>query len=314
MKHVLKKMLTLIITLLIVSFITFLIFEIIPGDPAVSILGTDATKETVSALNKELGLDKPFFIRYVNWLTGFVSGDLGISYTYKMSVAKLVGQRIPITLALTVMSVFIILFVGIPLGVISGRKEGSIIDFSTNFISQLLMSVPPFFMGIILTIIFGVTLNWFNPGGYVGYKDNFSGFLKFMIFPALAVAIPKIAMVIKFLRGSTIIEFKSDYVVTARGKGIGELRVMFVHVLKNALIPVITFMGVVVADIVAGSIVVEQVFAIPGMGRLLISSIGNRDYPVISVIIVYIAAIVVITNFLVDELYYIIDPRLKKNS
>ncbi len=173
------------------------------------------------------------------------------------------------------------------------------------------MAVPAFFLGIIITLIFGRILRWFSPGGYVSPGEDFFGYLSYMLFPAISVAIPKIAMTVKFLKTSVLRELKLDYVRTARSKGNTERAILWGHVLKNALIPVITFMGMVVADVLAGSIVVEQVFNLPGVGRLLITAISNRDYPVVEAVVVYIASVVLIVNFIVDLLYQKVDPRVR---
>lgn len=184
-------------------------------------------------------------------------------------------------------------------------------DRIITLLTQFLMAVPAFFLGIILTLVFGVVLRWFVPGSYVAPTENFGGYLRYLIFPAIAIAIPKIAMTVKFLKTSVIRELKLDYVRTARSKGNMEHAVLWKHVLKNALIPVITFMGMVIADVLAGSIVIEQVFNLPGVGRLLVVAIGNRDYPVVQAIVIYIASVVLIINFIVDLLYQKVDPRIR---
>lgn len=311
MKYLLKKIGTLIITLLTVSFLTFLVFQIIPGDSVLASLGTDATKETVETMREELGLNDPLLVRYGNWLSGIVKGDFGISTKYQQPVTTIIKDRLPVTVWLAALSLIIILLLSIPIGILSARKQGTLIDKGILLLTQINMAIPPFFLGILITLIFGVILNWFTPGKYISYADNFIKFLGFLLFPAITIAIPKIAMVIRFLRSSMIRQLDEDYVRTAYSKGNKEGNVLYLHVLKNAFIPVITFMGMIIADVLAGSIIVEQVFSIPGLGRFLVVSISNRDFPVVQAIVMYIAFVVIVINFMIDIIYQYIDPRIR---
>lgn len=309
-----KKIITLIITLLLISFAAFLAFQIIPGDPAAAVLGIDATEQQLEALRREMGLDRPLVVRYISWVWNFVHGDLGQSYHYNTTVSGLLAGKLPVTLALTALSFAFILAFSVPLGMIMARFADTRFGKAMNVGNQTLMSVPSFFLGVLLILVFGLILKWFTPGEYISYTESITGFLGYLVAPAMAVAIPKSAMVIKFLRNSVLEQRRSDYVRTAYSKGNTDNRVLFVHVLKNACIPVITILGMMIADTMAGSIVVEQVFNLPGLGRLLVSSIGNRDYPVVQAIIVYIASAVVIVNFIVDMIYRIADPRIRDVS
>lgn len=312
MKYIIKKIMTLIITLLLISLIVFAAFSVIPGDAVVTRLGTDATQEQIDALREEMGLNDPLPVRYVNWLADAVRGDFGESYQYSgTTVSSLLADRLPVTVLLAILSLILILVVSIPLGIISARHAGGWLDTLINQGSQVAMAIPSFFLGMILTYIFGLVLHWFQPGAFVQPSESFWGCIQSLIFPAIAVAVPKIAMVIKFLRNSILSELDKDYVRTAYSKGNKEKRVLYKHVFRNALIPVLTFLAMVIAEILAGSLVVEQVFSIPGMGQLLITSISNRDYPVVQAIVVYITAVVVIVNFIVDMLYHYVDPRVK---
>lgn len=311
-----KKTVTLIMTLFLVSVAAFLAFQIIPGDVVGSILGTEATPEREAKLREELGFNDPPVVRYMNWITGVLRGDLGKSWRYSksmnemMPVAELIGDKLPVTLWLAVLSVLLIVIVSVPLGVFWAKSRGRAADAVFSVLTQTAMAVPSFFLGILVTYLFGMVLRWFTPGGYVSYQDNFVGFLGYLIFPALSVAVPKIAMTARFLRNSLLTEMSSDYVRTARSKGCTEQRVMYGHVLRNALMPVVTFLGMIIAEIVAGSIVVEQVFGLPGVGRLLISSISTRDLPVVEILVLYITAVVIVVYFLVDIVYRMIDPRI----
>ena len=311
MKYLLKKTGTLIITLLIVSFLTFLAFDVIPGDAARSKLGTEATQEQVEALQEEMGLNDPVPVQYGRWLKGLVTGDLGESYSYSMPVWELLRDKRPITAALTVMSFLLILLLSVPLGIFTAQREGTWADRILMVLDQVAMSVPGFFWGILITLLFGLILKWFTPGAYVPITESFGGFLGYLIAPSVAIALPRCAMGVKMLRSSVLTQLEKDYVRTAYARGNGRRRIMYRHVLKNALLPVLTFWGMTIADIVANSIIIEQVFTIPGMGSLLITSISNRDYPVALGIIVLIAFFVIVVNFLVDILYGRIDPRIR---
>lgn len=318
MRYFAKKLFTLIMTLFIVSVAAFLAFQIIPGDVVGSILGTEATPEREEQLREELGLNDPPVVRYVNWMTDVLQGDLGESYRYSksmnemMPVAELIGDKLPVTLWLAALSLVIIVVVSIPLGVFWAKSRNRFVDATMNVLSQTTMAVPAFFLGILVTYLFGMVLKWFVPGGYISYEENFGGFLNYLLFPAVSVAIPKIAMTARFLRNSMLTEMNADYVRTARSKGCTDRQVMYGHVLRNALMPVVTFLGMIIAEIVAGSIVVEQVFGLPGVGRLLISSISTRDLPVVQILVMYITAVVIIVYFLVDILYRVIDPRISR--
>lgn len=311
MKYMLKKLGILLATLFIVSLLSFLAFQVIPGDAALSMLGTEATPERLSALQEELGLNEPLPLRFLDWLIHFVRGDMGISYSYRMPVEDLILNKIPITLTLGFMSFLMILAISIPLGIYAARYTGRWADRLICAAGQVVMAVPAFFLGILFTYIFGLILRLFTPGGYVSYESDVLGFLGYLIVPAFAIALPKAAMAVRLLRASLLREMKKDYVRTAYSRGNGTRSVFYRHVLKNAVIPVITFLAMTLADILAGSLIIEQVFSIPGLGRMLVSSISNRDYPVVQAIIVCIAFVIVFINFLADLLYRTMDPRIR---
>lgn len=311
MKFYLKKLITLIITLIFVSFITFFAFQVIPGDSAIAKLGIDATEEQIQELRESMGLNDPTFVRYGRFLKGAVTGDFGTSTQYNVSVTSLLADRLPVTAWLAALSVLFMVVISLPLGLICARKEDGFIDRFITFLSQTFMAVPPFFLGILISLLFGIILKWFVPGRFVPISQDFGAFLSYMVFPALAVSIPKVAMLTKFLKTSLLRELSYDYVRTARSKGLKKKQIMTKHVLKNALIPVITFLGMMIADALAGSIIVEQVFNLPGMGRMLVSAIANRDFSVVSAAVLYIAGIVIIINFVVDMTYQKVDPRVR---
>lgn len=310
MKYVIKKIITMLITLFAVSALVFFAFSIIPGNPAVAKLGTEATEESIAKLTAEMGLDRPVMERFGEWILGILKGDFGTSYSYNQSVKSLLAEKIVVTMLLSLLAILITVVLSFPLGIYTARKSDSRIDIILTGINQFIMSIPPFFSGILITLIFGVIFKWFTPGGFISYKKDFWGCVGYLFFPALSIALPKISMVVKLLKDTALSEADKDYVRTAYSRGNRTKAVFYKHVLKNAIIPVITFLGMTFADIIAGSIIVEQVFSVPGLGRILLTSISGRDYPVVEAIILLLAVMVVISNLLVDLLYKKLDPRI----
>ena len=305
-------------TLFLVSVAAFLAFQVIPGDVVTSILGSEATPEREEQLRVELGFNKSPVWRYADWAGAVLHGDFGVSYRYSknmnemMPVKELIGDKLPVTLLLAVISMVLIVLVSIPLGVLWARSRNPILDGLLGVITQITMAIPAFFLGILVTFVFGIVLRFFTPGAYVSYQDNFRGFLRYLIFPAVSIALPRIAMTARFLRNSMLTELKADYVRTAKSKGCSRRRIVYGHVLRNAMMPVLTFLGMMIAETLAGSIVVEQVFGLPGIGRLLISSVSTRDFPVVEILILYITFVVIFVYFLVDILYRVLDPRISE--
>ncbi len=312
MKTILKKLIALIITLFMVSVLAFLAFQIIPGDPTTKMLGTEATPDAIAALRSELGLDRPVMTRYFDWLGSFLSGDMGISYSYRMPVGEMIAQKLPVTALLTLLSFLFTVGLSIPLGTLAGSVRSKLLDRCITVTDQILMSVPPFFLGILACYLCGIVLKLFTPGGYVSLENDFWGCVGYLVFPALSIAIPRAAMTVKMLRSSIYKELRQDYVRTAQSRGAGRWSILFRHVLKNALIPVITFLAVSMAEILTGSIIVEQVFTVPGIGRLLLASIGSRDFPVVQAIVVLLATWIVVVNYLADLLNLLVDPRIRR--
>ena len=310
MKYNLKKLCTLLITVFVISFLAFAAFQII-GDPIGHLLGTEATPEAEAALREQLGFNRPIPVRYFEWLTGFIKGDFGTSYSYNMPLYDMVIPKLGITISLTVFAFLLTVVISIPLGVYQVRKENSAFDRIMTVINQIVMSIPPFFIGILLTCIFGLALRFFTPGLYVSWSDSPLGFVFYLFFPALSIAIPRVAQVVKMLRSNVLEQMKSEYVYTAYSRGMNRRRVLEVHALRNAMIPVATFLAVSLSEMLAASIIIEQIFSIPGIGRLLLSSIGNRDFPVVLAIVVILALWVILVNFAADVLYQFIDPRIK---
>lgn len=311
MQYALKKTGVLIATLLLVSMLAFLAFQIIPGDPTTMLLGTEYTPERAEALRRQLGLDRNVFVRYFEWLEGVLRGDLGRSYSYDMPVGDVLRGKIAVTAALSLLSWVIVTAVSVPLGIALARYQNKPFGRIGVSLNQVFMAIPSFFLGILFTLVFGLILRWFVPGRFVPFSHGFRDAMGYLVCPAFAISVPKIAKVTKLLRSAILGEMQRDYVLTAYSHGNSRWMVIRDHVLRNALLPVVTYLAMSLADIVASSIIVEQVFVIPGLGRLLISSISTRDYPVALCIVVLIASVVVVMNYLADLLTQMIDPRVR---
>ena len=311
MKFALKRILQFVLTMVIVSFLAFVAFDVISGDPATALLGTEATEEALAALRAEMGLDRPLLVRYGEWLTGFFTADLGTSYVYHQSVSEIIAPKIAVTLLLSFVSFLMILLISIPLGLSAAKRSGGALEAGSSALNQFFMAVPPFFTGMLLSYVFGVSLKWFMPGIFPDLHTDLPGAMTHIFFAAIAIAVPRTAMTVRMLKSTIQSEMRRDYVRTAISRGNDRSAVLRVHVLKNSLVPVITFLAQTMAEIVAGGIVVEQVFSIPGLGRMLVASISNRDYPMVQAIIVILALWVVLSGTIADLVNQRIDPRLR---
>ncbi len=312
MKYIIKKIITLIVALFLISVIVFLAFSVLPADASIAKLGQNATPERIAQLREQMGLDKPVFERYFWWLANAVHGDFGESFQYTgVKVTDLFADRLPTTGFLSLISFLIIIIISLPAGTFAAKIRSGAGRGAMTAVTQITMGVPSFFLGVLITYFFSILLQWFSIGKYATPEENFFASVGYLFFPALAIALPKAAMMVKFLTASIKSELHKDYVRTAYSKGATRNDVLFGHVLKNAMVPVITFMGIIVAEIVAGSIVVEQVFSVPGIGTLLITAITNRDYPVVEAVVLLIAFFIIVVNFMVDVIYKIVDPRVR---
>jgi ABC-type dipeptide/oligopeptide/nickel transport system permease component len=307
-----KRLAITLLTLFLVSFFTFAAFRLIPGDPALLALGIEASEEQLTALRTEMGLDRSYFEQYFSWLGKFLTGNLGSSARFRgESVSALVAERLPVTFSLALLSLIMILLIAVPLAIMPVKNENGITGRALDTWIAVTISFPGFFLGVLFIWIFGLVFRLFVPGAYVDYRDNFLAFTGCLVFPALAVAIPNAAVLVKFLRGAIFTQLESDYARAALSKGNTRRGVLRKHALKNAAIPAITTLGMIVAEIFSGSIVIEQVFGIPGIGRLLIASITSRDFAVVQTLVVYIAFVVVLANALADIAIRILDPRIR---
>ena len=313
MNFIIRRIVIAIITVFLVSILCFLAFSVIRGDPATYLAGINASQEQLSVLREEMGLNKNVIVRYFDWLSKFVTGRAGVAVSFRgEAISTLISQRLPITITLALLSLFFVLLISIPVSLLTVNKKDGVLDGIINFLTAAGLSTPGFFMGMLFIFIFGFGLKLFIPGEYIDYNENFWGFLRCLCFPALAISIPNAAILVKFLRGSLFAELRSEYVTMARSKGAGGLYILRKHVLKNALLPAVTIFAMIIAEVFSGSIIIEQVFTIPGLGRLLISAISSRDYPLIQSLMVYIAFIIIAANTLADIAIMIIDPRIRE--
>ncbi|HHX38180.1 MAG TPA: ABC transporter permease [Clostridiaceae bacterium] len=308
--YLLRKLRDTVFTLLLVSIIVFIIFALIPGNPARIIAGVNAAPEKVAFIEAELGLDQPLPVRFINYLAGLVTGNPGMSLRFHVPVTELIGDAAPITLGLAFYAFFIIIILAIPLGLIAARRPGGVVDTVIHIFTETTLAIPPFFMAIILMLIFRVTQA--DVGGSLGESVmTWGAKIKMLSLPALAIALSRLAMAVEFLRDALVEQSHTDYVRTARGKGASQMRIRLYHVLRNCLVPTITALGLILAEVVGGSIIIEQVFLLPGLGRLLFTAVEARDFPLVQTIIMLIALLVVAVNFVVDFLNQFIDPRLR---
>jgi len=306
-----KRLIIFFATLLVASLLTFLALEVLPGDPAHVILGMDAPESAIIALRKELGLDQPAWQRYLVWITNLAQGKFANSYTYGVSIWELVRERLVITVPLAMMSMVIATAIALGLGVYAAANHNRGGDVGVMSISQLGIAVPNFWLALMLILLFAVELGWFKSGGFPGWEAGLWPAFKALILPSIALATVLAAILARFTRSSVLEVMREDFVRTARAKGLSRRATLWRHVMRNALIPVITIMGLQFANLLAGTIVVESVFAIPGIGRLVFQAIGNRDIVVVRDVVLLLAAIVISVNFIIDMLYAVIDPRLK---
>lgn len=305
------KLIELLVTLFLVSLLVFVAFAIIPGDTARVMLGPDASQAQVDLLRADLGLDKPLVVRYFSWIFGVLTFNPGTSYAYNMSVGTLIAQRLPVTIGMSAIAMFMVILISYPLAVISARKPGRIGDQICSVIGHILFAIPPYVASLLLILLASSLFNLMTVGTYVKPSDDFFGYVGCLLLPSFAIALPKIAMSFKFLRSSIIEQRTSDYVRTAKSHGLSDLKILVRHVLPNSNVSSITIISIILSDILGGSLIVEQVFNLPGLGRLLLSAISRRDFPLLSGIVFYLAFITVLLYFIADIAASLADPRIR---
>ncbi|MBC6405735.1 MAG: ABC transporter permease [Rhodospirillales bacterium] len=306
-----KRALALVATLLIASLAIFLVLEVLPGDPALIVLGTGAQDDTLAALRRQMGLDRPMLERYLVWIADLLRGTLGESYTYGRPVADLIGERVLVSLPLAVMAILLSTAIALPLGVASAARHGRLSDTAIMGFVQLGVAVPNFWFAMLLILLFAVNLGWVPAGGFAGWEEGAGSALLSLLLPAIALALPQAAILARVTRSSVLEVMREDYVRTARAKGLTRGQALWRHGVRNALIPVVTIMGLQFSFLLAGTIIIENVFYLPGLGRLIFQAIAQRDLVVVKDLVVLLAATVILVNFLVDLSYAALDPRLR---
>lgn len=311
-----KRVLTFAATLLCSSAVIFFVLEVMPGDAALVRLGDTATPEAVAALRAQLGLDEPALVRYSAWLSGLLRGDLGISVAYGTPVSELIGERLVVSLPLAVLAMLLTTVVALALGIYAAANHNKWGDLGVMGLSQLGIAIPSFWFAILLILVFSVQLRWFSAGGFPGWTEEAGGgfwpALKALVLPAVALAAVQAAILARIVRSSVLEVLREDFVRTARAKGLSRRAALWRHVLRNAMVPVVTVMGLQFASLLTATIVVENVFYLPGIGRLVFQAIANRDLVVVRNVVMLLAGVVVFVNFVVDVLYGVIDPRLRR--
>ena len=306
-----RRLTALMVTLFVASLLIFLLLEILPGDPAAVILGVGAQEDTLRALRAELGLDLPAPVRYLNWLGEVLQGDLGRSYTYDTPVQELLLNRVELSLPLALLAILLSTGIAIPLGVFAASRYRKVADTGIMGFAQLGVAVPNFWFAILLILLFSVKLGWFSAGGFAGWDAGWFPAFKSLVLPAVALALPQAAILARVTRSSVLETVQEDYIRTARAKGLSRSQALWRHAVRNALIPVVTILGLQLSFLLAGTIIIENVFYLPGVGRLLFQAIAQRDLMVVKNLVLVLAATVVLINFLVDLLYAVLDPRLR---
>lgn len=309
--YLIKRLMTLVLTLAVASALIFFLLEVLPGNAAQVQMGPDASPEAVQALKVQLGLDQPALQRYGLWLAGLLQADMGLSYAYSSPVAELVAERLAVSVPLALLAMLLTTAIALSAGLYAASRHHRLGDVGVMGLTQLGMAVPNFWFAIVLILIFSVHLQWFAAGGFPGWGDDAWGSLMALLLPAVSLAVVQSAILARVTRSAVLEVLREDYVRTARAKGLSRRATLWHHVLRNAMVPVVTVMGLQFAHLLAGTIVVENVFYLPGLGRLIFQSIANRDLIVVRNCVMLLAAMVVLVNFAVDVLYALIDPRLK---
>ncbi len=314
LRLILTRLASLALTLLAVSAAIFLVLEVLPGDPAAIMLGTAAREDTLAALRQELGLDRPALARYLAWIGGVLTGDLGTSLTYRMPVADLVAERLWITIPLSLLAILISTGIALPLGVLAAANRDRAADRAVLVFSQLGVAVPNFWLGILFILLFSTLLGWFPAGGFPGWDKGVGPAFQALLLPAVALALPQAAVLTRVTRSATLEVIGADFVRTARAKGVDRAGTLRRHVVPNALIPVTTILGLQLSFFFGGAILVENVFNLPGLGRLAYQALNQRDLVVIKDVVLIFSGLVIVVNFAVDLGYMLLDPRLRPRS
>lgn len=308
---IIRKVPWLVATVVAVSFLTFMLTSLLPGDPARSILGEDAAEETIQAVRQQLGLDRPLPVRYLSWVSGVVTGDLGRSFVTNQTVSSTILERAPVTLQLGVVAIVMALMLAVPLGIISAYKQGGILDRVVTGGTFALLSIPNFMMAILLIYVFAVYLGWFPATGWKRLATDPIGSIRGTVLPAFALSAVNVAVFTRLLRADMVTTLQEDFITMSEAKGMRTRRILLRHALKPSSFSLMTVVGIQLGAVIGGSVVVEEIFALPGVGRLLFSAVLNRDLVVVQGVVLVISISYIVINFVVDLMYSLLDPRIR---
>ncbi len=314
LRYALKRGLSLVISLAVASLVIFFVIEIAPGDPASFMLGINAEPDTVAALRAELGLDQGKLQRYLAWVGGMLQGDFGMSYTYRTPVAGMIADRMWVSLPLALYALTLSTLIAFPAGIYAAARRGKAGDMAVMGATQLGVAVPNFWFAMILVLVFAINLRWFGAGGFAGWDDGLGTALHSLTLPAIALALPQAAILARVMRSALLDILGEDFMRTARAKGLTRRQALWRHGLRNAMIPVLTIIGLQFSFLLAGAIIIEQVFFLPGLGRLVFQAISSRDLIVVESVVMILVFAVITVNFLVDLAYALVDPRLRSRT
>ena len=312
--YVTKRLGSLCLSLIVASLVIFACIEIVPGDPASFMLGINAQPDTIQALRVELGLDQSLAQRYLGWVGGLLGGDMGTSYTYRTPVSDIVSDRLQVSLPLALYALMLTVVVAFPVGVLAAARRGSVTDITVMGATQLGVAIPNFWFAILMVILFAINLRWFSAGGFPGWDAGTFPAIKALTLPAIALALPQASILARVMRSSLLDTLSEDYMRTARAKGLTRRQVLWRHALRNAMIPVLTIIGLQFSFLLAGAIIIENVFFLPGLGRLVFQAITQRDLIVVESVVMLLVFAVILLNFFVDIAYAWVDPRLRVRS
>lgn len=311
LRYALRRLISLGVTLLVASVVIFLALEVVPGDPAAYMLGVNAQPDTLAALRAELGLDRAPPARYAAWVGGMLTGDLGLSYTYRTPVAGMIAERLQVSLPLALYALGLSTLIAFPAGIWAAARRGSAVDVAVMGVTQLGVAIPNFWFAMLMVLVFSINLRWFSAGGFPGWEAGFGAGLKALTLPAVALALPQASILARVMRSALIETLGEDYIRTARAKGLSRRQALWGHALRNAMIPVLTIVGLQFSFLLAGVIIIENVFFLPGLGRLVFQAIAARDLIVVESVVMFLVFAVVAVNFAVDLAYAWVDPRLR---
>ena len=313
-RYALKRLISLVLSLAIASVVIFLVIEVAPGDPASFMLGLNAQPETLAALRTELGLDVPKWQRYGAWVVGMMQGDFGTSYTYRTPVTEMIAGRLWVSLPLALYALALSTLIAFPAGIYAASRRGQPGDIGVMGATQLGVAIPNFWFAMMMVLVFAINLRWFSAGGFAGWDKGLWAGLHSLTLPAISLALPQAAILARVMRSALLDVLGEDYMRTARAKGLTARQALWRHGLRNALIPVLTIIGLQFSFLLAGGIIIEQVFYLPGLGRLVFQSISARDLIVVESVVMLLVFAVVVVNFLVDLAYAAVDPRLRTRT